>query len=393
MKSDYKIIEFILGLGFGLGYLTQFRFAGPVGVPELMVFWGFIILFLRRPKALFIYSSKLEMFVKSYLVFSTVIVLPIVTGLTYIFASDINGSAPEYVAGFIFGLLLMIWISDAIKNNMIDMSRLTLWFAFAFILSNLLIIYFGIGFLDDSARYKGGAKNPNQLTFYAATLGILLVVYCRRFSLYAFPLVLFIVLKAESDAYILALVVISFFYILFLLYYSLLLQVRLSFGLIFGSLVLCFIALTVFLYFNFNAELFEIWVLADEGDARRFLMMNGFLATLDSPFWGFGAGSFSGVNSPFQGVEAHNTFLDFSMQFGFLYSFLLYAIMLAALFSVLKKREFLVAAFLIGFIESGLFHFSGRHFIFWAEMAVFWQYAFPKNLKTFVYLSKMTAKA
>lgn len=105
-------------------------------------------------------------------------------------------------------------------------------------------------------------------------------------------------------------------------------------------------------------------------------MKNAFLASVRSPLFGFGAGSFSGIFGPFNGFEAHNTFLDFAMQFGFIYPLMIYGIMVAALFHLLKRRQFLVAAFVVGFIESGLFHFSGRHFTFWVELAVFWYYAF-----------------
>ena len=34
------------------------------------------------------------------------------------------------------------------------------------------------------------------------------------------------------------------------------------------------------------------------------------------------------------------------------------------------------AAFMLGYIVSGLFHFTGRHFFFWVEMAIFLYYIF-----------------
>ena len=50
--------------------------------------------------------------------------------------------------------------------------------------------------------------------------------------------------------------------------------------------------------------------------------------------------------------------------------------MIVAMFKKLEDREFLVAAFIVGFIVSGLFHFSARHFTFWVEFSVFYIYIF-----------------
>lgn len=370
--------EFFLGTGLGFGYLTAFRFAGPIGVPEIMVLCSLLLLMKQYPSALFNANSKMEKNIKIYLLFAIVILCPLVTAIIIRFGGEFRESAPEYIFAFIMNLFLMIWVTESIREGLIDMRRVTFWFAFAFIFSNIVVMYFGIDAAGaEEARYRGGAKNPNQLTFYAATLSLLLVVFLRRFALFIIPIIVSIILLVKSDAYTLALVAIVASYLYFKLLFSRFLPISFRTKIVVSVFTVLLIG--VFAVSNFSSELAEIWLAADEGDGRRYLMSNALSATLVSPLFGFGAGSFSGVDMPFSGSEAHNTFLDFSMQFGIFFPTVLYAIIFIALVRLLKKREFLVAAFVVAFIESGLFHFSGRHFTFWVELAVFWQYAFPRH--------------
>jgi hypothetical protein len=74
--------------------------------------------------------------------------------------------------------------------------------------------------------------------------------------------------------------------------------------------------LKIFFNVDILKLLTDIWNVADEGHLRLPLLKNALLASLYSPVVGFGIGSFSGIKKPFEGYEAHNTFLDFSLQFG-----------------------------------------------------------------------------
>ncbi len=366
--------EILLGLGLGLGFLTSLRFAGPVGVPEILVALGFVALVWRRPRGGIHVRSGFEEGIKLYLLLSVLVVLPITTGITLLDGSYAEGAAPLYILSFVLGLGLALWLQDAMAKNVIDMRALTLWFSLAFVLANFAAIFiFGYGTDSPGAgRYTGGAKNPNQLTFYAATLSLLLVVYNTRLAILMFPVIVFFILKAKSDAYSFGLFVIAASYVFFRVVFSF----PFSFGLKIGVSVAAVGVLIVLALTMFADPLHQLWLSADEGDSRTSLMINAFYATLQSPLVGWGAGSFSGTFRPFGGSEAHNTFLDFSMQFGFGFPLVLYGIMMLALVQLLRHRRFLVAAFVVGFIESGLFHFSGRHFTFWVELAVFMNYVF-----------------
>ena len=95
-----------------------------------------------------------------------------------------------------------------------------------------------------------------------------------------------------------------------------------------------------------------------------------------------GAGSFSGIFNPFEGMEAHNNALDLSMQFGILFPITIYFIMLTALIKSINRRDHLLASIITAFLVSGLFNFSARHFIFWLDISFLFQYVYL-NVKNF----------
>jgi hypothetical protein len=377
-RKDY-LVELFLGLGLGFGYLTSLRFAGPIGFPEIFVLLALFAMIFKNPYLLFRYRNNKESLFRAYIVFSNVIILPLATCLVVLFSSYHYGSAPQYVISFIIGIVLMFYIVDAIVQNKIDIPLMVKIFAFAFIASNFIAIYFFgdlVGNYDD-LRYTGGAENPNQLIFYAATLSLLVVVYLEKLSFYLIPLIIFVVFKAKSDAYNLMLFVILFSYVFFAIFFARKINFR---SRLFLFVSFCLIGF-LFIITNYGQEIADIWLAADEGDLRTSLMKNALEALYLSPLTGFGAGSFSGIDNPFEGSEAHNTFLDFAVQFGIIYSLLIYWLIFKALFISLRNRKILIAAFIMGFIVSGLFHFSARHFVFWVELAVLYSYAFYSEVK------------
>jgi hypothetical protein len=382
--------EFFIGFGMGLGYLTSLRFMGPVGIPETFTLVGLFLLAIKNPHAPLKYSSRREYIFKSYILYSIFIVMPFITFISFFFITHIESSSPQYVISFMAGVLLMFYLADAIKKNSINMNLMVSLFYISFIFSNIIAIYFfGIQVGDDSeTRYKGGAKNPNQLIFYAATLSLLIVVYLKKYSIFLLPIIAFIVFKAKSDAYNLMLFVVFLSYIFFWVCFknksSFLIQIFIA---SFSSLLFI-----IFIISIFGSEIKMLWLVADEGGARIDLISNSLKALAYSPFFGFGAGSFSGIVLPFQGAEAHNTFLDFALQFGILFPIFLYFIIFKALLTCLRRHEILVASFIVGFIVSGLFHFSARHFVFWVELAVLFNYAFYSKNLNFSLRRKLTLK-
>jgi hypothetical protein len=69
-------------------------------------------------------------------------------------------------------------------------------------------------------------------------------------------------------------------------------------------------------------------------------------------------------------MDAHNTFLDFSIIFGLPFAILIYGIIFAFLYQSFWFKNKLIACTTVGLIVFSMFHFIGRHFIFWFIIAI-----------------------
>lgn len=368
---SFKInpVEFFLGLGLGFGYMTSLRFFGPVGIAELMVLAALIFLFKNYGRSLFRYEKSLAGFFKAYMMLAVFILLPLMTAITIVFIG--LPTKPQYIISFMMGITLAFLIVESLREEYIKMSNVVIWFALAYILGNILTLLFFPSTLE-SDRYTGAANNPNQLMFYASSLSLLMVIYIPRLSIFLMPIVIWITLKSASDAYLLTLVVTLIIYLLIIILFS----GKYSFGV---GLLLSIIAGIFIFYFilsNYYDQISLIWSAADQGGSRSSLMLNALEVMFKSPFLGYGTGNFSGMKSAFESWEAHNTFLDFGMQFGMIFPAIIYFVFFAFLFNRIKNGFYVQAAFVAAFIVSGLFHFSGRHFFFWVEFAIFYYYVF-----------------
>jgi len=219
--------------------------------------------------------------------------------------------------------------------------------------------------------YTGGANNPNQIVYYSQSLSLLLVVFFKKHSLYLLPPIILLTLQVNSDAYFyglqLALAFYVFFYFLYIRKYSVLIN------LLIYILPIVFIS-CLFSYFYFD-ELAEIWNVAG-GKSRSVLYWNALEVVRTSPIIGYGIGSFSGKVGPFEGTEAHSNIFDLATNFGIFFTFAVYFIMVKAVLIAINRHDFLVAAFMISFIITGIFHYTARHFIFWVEFSIFYYYVF-----------------
>ena len=373
IKRNFFRVETILGLGLGLGYLTSLRFTSVIGVPEILILISIIVLFMKNNRVFFLYNRNLENYIKIYILFALFVQLPVMT-LTTSIITDYN-SDPIYILSFIMGGMLTFLLINAVQFREFDFSKVTLFFFFSFVISNLITFIF-FPSLMESNRYEGGADNPNQLMFYASSLTLLLLIYHKKLSIIGIPIVIWIVLQTKSDAYFFSLYMTILFYFLFIFFFHS--KHKFSIKVIF--FLICFTVLSFIIINTYSEELLEIWFAADEGGGRIMLMLNGMDVIKSSPIMGWGAGSFSGF-VPFGRSEAHSTPIDLGMQLGIVFPIILYGIMFVAMFKKLKDKEYLVAAFIMGFIFSGFFHYSSRHFTFWVELSIFYSYAFHNYLK------------
>lgn len=370
-----KIKEVILGVSLSTGFLTSYRFLGPVGISEIFFLLFFILLAKEHGKSVIKSISPREENIKIILMITFLFILPIMTFIS--FYSDVEKSEPIYLLSYILGGGILIILPKAIDDGF-DMKLVTLVFAIFFIGLNLLFIKIGIG--TEGYRYTGGANNPNQLLFYGGSLSLLIVVYFNLLQLLFLPILLYIMLKTGSDAYSLSLFSSLVVFVLgrIITFGNVRFKLAISF---YAPLI--FITLLIFIFNNLEL-IADIWSSGDEGGARLTLFYNSILAGSQSPLFGFGAGSFSGISYSFDGKEAHNTFLDLLNQFGLFLPLFLYAIMFIYIINNLKSKRCWIAGFAFAYMSSSFFHFSGRHFVFWVEMAIFYHSAFylsDKNTK------------
>tara|TARA_B110000305_G_scaffold230371_1_gene282454 strand:- start:146 stop:991 length:846 start_codon:yes stop_codon:yes gene_type:complete len=268
------------------------------------------------------------------------------------------------------GGVLAFLLSNASQFNEFNFSKLTLFFFYTFVGTNLITFIF-FPSLTEVARYTGGAENPNQLAVYATSLSLLLIIYQRKLAIIGLPAIVWIVIQTKSDNFLLTVYLTIIFYLVFVFFFHSKhkFSLRVIFFLIISTLV------SSVLINVYSDELLELWLVADTGNLRATLMRNGLEVVSESPIVGWGAGSFSGYR-PFGNYEAHTTPIDLAMQVGIIFPILFYGIMIVAMFKKIMDKEYLVAAFIVGFIVSGLFHYTARHFTFWVEFSIFYSYIF-----------------
>jgi len=367
--SKPNIFGVLLGIAAATGHATSLRFFGFVGLSEFLFLVIILYLFCKSPYFFLKKNNFYEFITRSYLLFSTFLVLPLTTILYSIYLSNSQISYQIYVLSFILGITLIFLITESIRADLINLKLASLVFLVIFIIMNFYALWFEIS-IYDPGRYSGFSNNPNQLIIYITSLMLMLVAFRRKLFFLSLPFLIYIGLESRSDTFLVIIASMIFTFI----FLSIFNYIKLNFFLrmyIMSIVLIGLVALAIFYYFQ---ELIIFLESADGDLVRLKLMYNGFLATLHSPFIGLGVGSFSGLEYAFQGSEAHNTFLDLSMQFGIIVPIILYFVIFAALFKSIKNRDNLLATIIVAFFICSLFNFYARHFVFWLVIGFLYYY-------------------
>jgi glycosyltransferase involved in cell wall biosynthesis len=233
-----------------------------------------------------------------------------------------------------------------------------------------LIVFWGSSLVlgsDDIwyyGRFRGAALNPNQVALYVLSGLVLLLVYLRQIPLI---LVAFIGLAifgflSKSNALKVATVVFVA---------GSLLAALIPYSKIRSRLPLTLLAVAVigFIFQDALRNGLEVWwASADFKDARRLLFEYGIAAWLSSGFntlFGFGAGSFSGMEGSFMGSEVHNTVIDALTIGGLPMLCAVYVFPVSALFLAYRQGKVLTFSALLSLIVFSLFHFVARQPVYW----------------------------
>ena len=245
-------------------------------------------------------------------------------------------------------------------------------FAVAIILHLPQFYYFDV-------RFTGLSENPNQLAL-AALLSTTLAICYLKFSMYrekkmraisimTILLSIFYGVCTKSDTYMICLA----FQIVSIGNVSLWRQFK-NLPLIPLSVVL---AVTIFLFFFSNsliekyAETFQaVSSAGSEGhqDQIRYrLWYNGMLAGYESPLFGNGAGGWSGENRPMEGIEAHNTYIDWFSMTGVL-GLAVYLTLIGKVFFPFKYVKIDMYCYFFSILLFGMFHLVLRQPVYWVTL-------------------------
>lgn len=106
---------------------------------------------------------------------------------------------------------------------------------------------------------------------------------------------------------------------------------------------------------------------ADETQAgtRFCLWRNAIVVTRYAPLTGLGPGPHSGIVKPFEGIEAHNTLLDWGTQTGIVGAVALLTYLAWLLWKVMLSRSFEMVAMLLALYCFSMFHLTLRQPLFW----------------------------
>lgn len=356
MPSKY----ILLGTGLALMLQTNFRFAGPVGAGELLAV-AFIFLKLAQHALL---GREMVMRRPDTLTLQYLSIICLIVAPATLLSSALNVPGTNMrdllAYGFVCAVLLALPQS---RRDMTAMIAAFLFVTYATIIAQYLV---GGSAAYYSSRFTGGAKNPNQLGLYLVA-SVVLVTYLPNLwvRVGVISLAMFFGVASSSDAFLAAAFGASVI--------SVMLRVFPPRAVLYVMPVLFLMAYIALIYSGWLDLFNPLWAQADEGGARISLYLSAIQAWTDSIFsvvFGFGAGSYSGLDGPFQEAEAHNTVLDMATVAGIFGLFLFPLIPLWMVMDSLSKKFRFVPAVLMALIAFGLFHFVGRQPVFWVAMVV-----------------------
>ena len=132
-------------------------------------------------------------------------------------------------------------------------------------------------------------------------------------------------------------------------------------------------ALVVVVGVSFGADIVEhlshvaddVYSEGDQGEKRFTLWFHGFQAIQELPLVGFGPGPFSGYDGPFEGREAHNSFIDWGMSTGAIGLALYLGLLAWTARCALRSGDTMPVAMLIAVVFCSVFGYMLRQPDFW----------------------------
>lgn len=394
---NYKPLLFLGNLNtilFPLGIVastfTKLRVPGlPIGVGELVMVLSFLVSILQLIMGQVLLVSKNF---GRMLIFWVITFLNLSVGIFWGDATIRFYGIESYghdLSAYLFTFLTssFFWLTNMQGHNQFKrvlknyLLVIFIYFSLCCIaLTQPKFVLIGFDFAYQLFRFSGLSENPNQLACFCVGFPFML--------LYAWPLfstpwlkVVRVILLIEmllvgvatlSDALVLSWVAsLSFLLFRWFIDYQPLLHLNSftkAFGLLFKNFITPLVIVFAIVVFSFQALNYadDVYNEGSQGSDRVLHWRLGIEGIKMSPLFGFGPGSYSGFTRPFEGEEAHNSFIDFTLSTG-LIGLIVLCTMLTLFFKILWTNKFLFAAG-ISMLIYIMFGFFLRQPFFWFNL-------------------------
>lgn len=266
---------------------------------------------------------------------------------------------------------------------MILHSRFAVLFIFSFLLTaiGLSLLYntaaiLGVSSYYYESRFSGLSINPNQTAMHALSIIVTALAVLFKFELnhwpirllamVAIPAAVFFGFYTNSDAFIIALLPIAGAVALVI---SRRLFVTLKNAILIGIFLTALAATIMALLFPVRiASALDLFLsglqTGNQDSDREILWRHGIQAWEASPFIGNGPGAWSGLAMPFQGMESHNSYIDWLTIAG-LAGFIPFALSIGSTFRLNFVKHLTSYLAILAILTFASFHFMFRLPIFW----------------------------
>jgi O-Antigen ligase len=375
-----------VAFGITLSGATQLRIAGqPIGPSELILgCWLLFVLFLGLRGAP-VASSRVSIAMGIYWLgalmfmgFGTLVAIQ--TARLDVKSAIHDSLAFIYLAMLTSTLALRLFDEDGYAFHW-HFARMTFFFHViaAGLLFGLAMVTPGLGPIAFwyGPRLRGWSENPNQLALAMAAMPFLGWWLLRRTSgrfgkiacLLGIALCMVVGFKSQSDGLRVAWVA-SFGAVGSLLFYRVTARGRSRWLHISHVIIPAVVVIIGVFYADAIVEMVigvadRVYAEGHQGEKRFTLWSHGIQAIGASPLVGFGPGSFSGYNGPFEGHEAHNSFIDWGASTG-LAGLLTYLGLLAwVTWRGVRSGEPVLVGMLVSVVAASVFGYLLRQPDFW----------------------------
>lgn len=365
-----KFCMLLLSLIFVLSVTTELRFMGTVGVAEICAL---------------IYMSVRFIFVSKFgLVFNKYLLVFIYLFFAFIFIGTILSIANSRDVFFrdVFAYLYCFVVLIFLFQNVLSSGSKTLFFVKSFFFTSMLYLlfidvcaYFYPPFMYEGFRLAGLSSNPNQLALLVLVTFNMLFLFSKDLCFsgsvrtLSYVFLIYVSLRTVSEALLVAIFLGCFMYAVCRIYAFSLRRPSSLYVFMISIIVLNVFVVYFAKFVTYTpSDAYEAININNQGDDRFTLWFNGLLSLKDSFLFGNGPGAHSGFDAPFEGVEAHNTFIDMISQVGFL-GFISFSVLTLYIFLRTPRRLRKYAVFsLSSLFAFSLFHFVLRQPLFWLAL-------------------------